>query len=57
VPGAYVARQIRSREQGTSWTVQCSYNHAWYTGFSDPAGSIGRQPHGDRMTLGLAWYQ
>ena len=56
-PGAYVARKIISSERGPSWTIQGSYSHAWFTGFPEPAGSIGRQPHGDRITLGLGWYQ
>jgi hypothetical protein len=56
-PGAYVARQIHSGAHGPSWTIQGSYSHAWFTGFPEPFGRAGTQPHGDRITLGLAWYQ
>jgi hypothetical protein len=56
-PGAYVARQIRSSGDGASWSIQASYTHAWYAGFASPIGTDGGPPHGDRVTLGLGWYQ
>jgi hypothetical protein len=56
-PGAYVSRKIHSSDHGPSWTIQASYSHTWFSGFPEPAGSLGSQPQGDRITLGLGWYQ
>jgi hypothetical protein len=56
-PGVYIARQIRSGEHGARWSLKGSYSHAWYSGFQSPFGTTSPQPHGDRLTLGLGWYQ
>ncbi len=56
-PGAYIARRLRSGGPGTRWSLKMSYSHAWYSGFRIPAGSTSRQPQGDRLTMGLGWYQ
>jgi hypothetical protein len=56
-PGAYVTRQIRAGERGAGLSLRASYSHAWYKGFRGPVGAAVQQPDGDRVTLGLAWYQ
>jgi hypothetical protein len=57
-PGAYIARHIRPSSRGAAWSLQMSYSHAWFRGFSRPIG-IGdaRIPTSDRLTLGIGWYQ
>jgi hypothetical protein len=57
-PGAYVARHIRTNTHGAGWSVQASYSHATYKGFSTPLGTTDAvPPHSDRLMLGLGWYQ
>jgi hypothetical protein len=57
-PGVYVARHIRTNTHGAGWSVQASYSHATYKGFSTPLGNTDAvPPHSDRLMLGLGWYQ
>jgi hypothetical protein len=57
-PGVYVARHIRTNPQGAGWSLQASYSHASFRGFSRPAGVGGpRIPTSDRLTFGVGWYQ
>jgi hypothetical protein len=57
-PGLYVARHIRTNPEGAGWSLQASYSHASFRGFSRPVG-IGdaRIPTSDRLTFGIGWYQ
>jgi len=56
-PGVYVARHVRNT-RGAGWSVQASYSHATYKGFSTPLGNTDAvPPHSDRLMLGLGWYQ
>ena len=48
-PGAYIARQIRSVEHTTRWSLRASYSHAWYSGFRSPTGTTSTQPRGERI--------
>jgi hypothetical protein len=60
-PGLYVARHIRTDPSGSGWSLQLSYAHAWFKGFSkrsdafEPLPEVA--PHSDRVTFGFGWYQ
>jgi hypothetical protein len=57
-PGLYVARHIRTNPQGAGWSLQASYSHASFRGFSRPLGTgAARIPTSDRLTFGVGWYQ
>jgi hypothetical protein len=56
-PGLYVARLIRKSPNGAGWTLQASYMHASYRGFSRPAGVEARIPTSNRVTFGVGWYR
>jgi hypothetical protein len=57
-PGLYVARHIRTNPQGAGWSLQASYSHASFRGFSRPVGIGDAQiPTSDRLTFGVGWYQ
>ncbi|HEY7636668.1 MAG TPA: hypothetical protein VH763_14055 [Gemmatimonadales bacterium] len=56
-PGAFIARQIRTNDQGHGWSIQAAYSHALYGGFPAGVGGADRgQPQSDHVALGLAWY-
>jgi hypothetical protein len=57
-PGLYVARHIRTNTQGAGWSLQASYSHASFRGFSRPLGTgPARIPTSDRLSFGVGWYQ
>jgi hypothetical protein len=56
-PGLYVARVIRKSSSEGSWTLQASYMHASFRGFSRPAGVEGQTPTSERVTFGVGWYR
>ena len=57
-PGLYVARHIRTNSQGAGWSLQASYSHASFRGFSRPLGTGSAQiPTSNRLTFGVGWYQ
>jgi hypothetical protein len=57
-PGFYVARHIRKDPDGSGWSLQVSYFHAFYRGFDTPTGaSSGSGPQSNRLSFGVGWYQ
>jgi hypothetical protein len=57
-PGIYLARQIRKDSDGSGWSFQVSYSHAFYRGFHRPSGvSTGSGPQSNRLSFGVGWYQ
>jgi hypothetical protein len=57
-PGVFVARQIRTNDLGSGWSIQASYSHALYGGFPAPLEGASRaQPQSDHVTLGFGWYR
>ena len=57
-PGFYVARHIRKDSDGSGWSFQVSYFHAFYRGFDRPTGvSSGSGPQSNRLSFGVGWYQ
>ena len=57
-PGFYVARHIRKDSDGSGWSFQVSYLHAFYRGFDSPTGvSSGSGPQSNRLSFGVGWYQ
>ena len=57
-PGFYVARHIRKNSDGSGWSFQVSYFHAFYRGFDRPTGvSSGSGPQSNRLSFGVGWYQ
>jgi hypothetical protein len=57
-PGVFVARQIRTNDHGSGWSIQASYSHALYGGFPGALDGADRgQPQSDHVMLGLGWYQ
>ena len=57
-PGLFVARQIRTDDDGGGWSIQASYSHALYHGFpASLEGADQGQPQSDHVILGLGWYQ
>ncbi len=57
-PGVYVARHIRKDPDGSGWSFQVSYLHAFYRGFGSPIGvRSGSGPESNRLSFGVGWYQ
>jgi hypothetical protein len=66
-PGAYIMRRLDRRTDGTGWSIQAVYTHAWYGEFSNPngfdpvtgavLGSASASPRSGRPLVGLGWYQ
>lgn len=69
-PGGYLARHIRTAQDGRGWSLAVSYSHAYYKSFSreprtftDPTtgevvfAETGFTPDSDRLSLAVGWYQ
>jgi hypothetical protein len=56
-PGVYVARHIRTNPHGAGWSIQGSYSHASFRGFSRPFGAEPHIPTSNRLAFGVGWYQ
>ena len=55
--GGYITRYLGTGPRGTGWTLQASYFHAYFNGFSRPVGVESHTPTSDRITLGVGWYR
>lgn len=56
-PGGYISRYLGTGPRGAGWTLQASYFHAYFRGFSRPVGVESHTPSSDRLTLGVGWYR
>jgi hypothetical protein len=54
-PGLYVARHIRTDQQGSGWSLHASYAHG--TIRNTPKSAEGTAPTTSRLLLGVGWYQ
>jgi hypothetical protein len=54
-PGIYVARHIRTDQDGSGWSLHASYSYA--TIRNTPKSPQGRAPTTNRLLLGVGWYQ
>ena len=54
-PGIYVARHIRTDQDGSGWSFHASYSYA--TIRNTPKSPEGRAPTTNRLLLGVGWYQ
>lgn len=54
-PGIYVARHIRTGQQGSGWSLHASYAYA--TIRNTPKSAQGGAPTTNRLLLGAGWYQ
>jgi hypothetical protein len=57
-PGVYVARHLRRKSTGSSWSLQASYSRALYRGFGNSSEADRWATRGShRVSFGIGWYR
>lgn len=54
-PGVYVARHLRTDQDGSGWSLHASYSFASF--LNTPKAPDGSTPTASRLLLGVGWYQ